>query len=57
MIQLLDGELDLVGMASQMEQLGFPVLAPSEIPPCGNSNPCSRERALIDISTLTDSFG
>ncbi|KAJ5368394.1 uncharacterized protein N7496_008154 [Penicillium cataractarum] len=38
------GVLDLAGMSSQMEQLGFPALAPSEIPPCGNPDPCSREQ-------------
>ena len=40
----LDGELDLSGMASQLEQMGFPALLPYEIPPCGNPDPCSRER-------------
>ncbi|CEJ59343.1 hypothetical protein PMG11_07971 [Penicillium brasilianum] len=38
------GVLDLVGMASQMEQLGFPPLPQSEIPSCGNPDPCSREQ-------------
>ncbi|KAF3388520.1 Beta-lactamase-like protein [Penicillium rolfsii] len=38
------GVLDLSKMASQLEPLGFPVLQPSEIPPCGNPNPCSRKQ-------------
>ncbi|KAJ5176200.1 uncharacterized protein N7482_002077 [Penicillium canariense] len=36
------GVLDLTEMASQMEQLGFPALPQSEVPPCGVPVPCNR---------------
>ncbi|EPS28756.1 hypothetical protein PDE_03702 [Penicillium oxalicum 114-2] len=38
------GVLDLSGQASMMEKLGFPALSPSEIPSCGDPDPCNREQ-------------
>lgn len=47
-----DGILDLASQAPMLESLGFPVLSPEEIPPCGLSNPCTRRRMLME-SPLT----
>ena len=43
----LDGTLDLTGENYNLQQLGFPVLPQADIPPCGTSVLCDRERMCI----------
>jgi hypothetical protein len=49
---LSDGILDLAGNPS-MTQMGFPVLQPDEVPPCGNPVPCNRTRMLSKLWAIS----